>query len=85
MRCGGNAGCNGCAASGGVGVHVRRRPGAGGTACVEGDGSGGGGGKVEGSVGPADSSGNGDRGVGPARRVLPVLCGAGWSGGVCGI
>lgn len=84
VRRDGNAGCNGCAANGRVGVDVRCRPGAGGTACVEGGGSGGGGGKAAGSVG-LGSSGNGDRGVGPALCVPPVLCGAGWSGGACGI
>lgn len=80
----GNAGCNGCAVNGRVGVHARRKPGAGGTACGEGGGSGGGGGRAAGSVG-LGRSGNGDRGVGPALHVLLVLCGAGWSGGACGI
>lgn len=60
------------------------RPGAGGTACGEGGGSGGGGGTVGGSAGPG-SIGNGGRGVGSVLRVPPVLCGAGWSGGACGI
>lgn len=83
-RCDGNAGCNGCVANGRVGARVRRRLGAGGTACGEGGGSGGGGGKAVGSVG-LGSTGNGDRGVGPALCVLSVLCGAGWSGGACGI
>lgn len=82
VRRDGNAGCNDCAVNGRVGVHVRRRLGAGGTACGEGGGNGGGGGKVAGSAGPG-STGNGDRGVGPALYVLPVLCGAGWSDGAC--
>lgn len=77
----GNAGCNGCAVNGGVGVHVQRSLGAGGTACGEGGGSGGGGGKAADSAG-LDSTENGGRGV--ALYVLPVLCGAGWSGGACG-
>lgn len=81
-RCDGNAGCNGCAASGRVGVHARRKPGAGGTACGEGGGSGGGGGKAAGSVG---STVGGDLGVGSALRAPPVPCGVGWSGGACGI
>lgn len=84
MRRDGNAGCNGCAANGHVGGHVRRSLGAGGTACGEGGGSGDGGGKAEGSVGLC-STGNGDHGAGLALCVLPVLCGAGWSGGACGI
>lgn len=80
----GNAGCNDCAVNVCVGVNVRCRPGAGGTACGEGGGSGGGGGRAAGSVG-LGSSGIGDRGAGPALHVLLVLCGAGWSGGAYGI
>lgn len=80
----GNAGCNGCAVNGHVGVRAGRRPGAGGTACGEGGGSGGGGGRAAGSA-ALGSSGSGGRGVGSALRVLLVLCGAGWSGGACGI
>lgn len=82
VRRDGNAGCNGCAVNKGVDVYVRSSLGAGGTVCVEGGGSGGGGGKVAGSVG-LGSTGNGDHGS--ALNVLPVLCGAGWSGGACGI
>lgn len=82
MRCDGNAGCNGCAVNGGVGAGARRSPGAGGTACGEAGGSGGGGGKAAGSAG-LGSTGSGDRGV--ALCALPVLCGASWSGGACGI
>lgn len=82
MRSDGNAGCSGCAASGCVGVHVGRRPGAGGGACVEGGGSDGGGDTEAGSVG-LGSTGNGGRDVVPS--ALSVLCGAGWSGGACGI
>lgn len=84
MRSDGNAGCNGCAASGRVGARVRRRLGAGGTACAEGGGSGGGGGKAVGSVG-LGSTGGGDLGVGSALCVPPVLCGVGWLGGAYGI
>lgn len=80
----GDAGCNGCAVNGRVGAGVRRRSCAGGTACGEGGGSGGGGGREAGSAG-LGSSGGGECGVGPAPRVLLVLCGAGWSGGACGI
>lgn len=82
MRRDGDAGCNGCAESGGVGVRASRSPGAGGTACGEAGGSGGGGGTVAGSAG-LGSTGCGGRGV--ALGVLLVLCGAGWSGGACGI
>lgn len=83
-RSDGNAGYNGCAVSGCVGVHVRCRLDAGGTVCGEGGGSDDGGDKVVGSVG-LGSTRNGDLGVGPALHVPPVLCGAGWSGGACGI
>lgn len=84
VRRDGNAGCNGCAVSGGVGVCVRSRPGAGGTVCGEGGDSGDGGDKVVDSVG-LGSTGNGDRGVETALRVLPVLCGVGWLDVACGI
>lgn len=84
VRCDGNAGCNGCAANGRVAVHVSCRLGAGGTACGEGGGSGGGGGTEGGSV-ALGSTGNGDRGVGPALHELPELCGVGCVGGACGI
>lgn len=82
VRSDGNAGCSGCAVSGCVGVHVGRRPGAGGGACVEEGGSGGGGDKEAGSVG-LGSTGNGGHDVVPSAPS--VLCGAGWSGGACGI
>lgn len=82
---GASAGCNGCAASGHVGaVRARCTLGAGGTACGGAGGSGGGGGRAAGSAG-LGSSGSGGRGAGSALRVRLVLCGAGWSGGVCGI
>ena len=84
VRCDGDAGCNGCAANGCVGVHVRRRLGAGGTACGEAGGNGGGGGKAVGSVG-LGSTGDGGLGAGPAPRALPVLCDVGWLDGACGI
>lgn len=83
-RCDGNAGCNGCAANGHVGVHVRNRLGAGDTVCVVGGGSGGGGGKAADSA-EVGSTGDGDRGVGPELRVPPVLCDGGWLDGACGI
>lgn len=84
VRHDGNAGCNGCAVNECVGVRVRCRLGAGGTVCVEGGGSDGDGGKVEGFVG-LGSIGNGDYEVEPVLHVLPVLCGAGWLDGACGI
>lgn len=68
--------------SGRVGASARRTlPGAGGGACVGADGSGGGGGRAAGSAGPG-STGNGAHGAVPSAP--PVLCGVGWSGGVCG-
>lgn len=82
--CDGNAGCNGCAANGRVGACVSCSLGAGGTVCGEGGGSGGGGDKAVGSGG-LGSTVSGDCVVVPALCVLPVLCGAGWSGGACGI
>lgn len=84
VRCDGNAGCNGCAVNGCVGVHVGCRLDAGGTVCGEGGGSGGGGGKAAGSVG-LGSTGNDDHGVGPALHAPPVRCGVSWSGGACEI
>ena len=82
VRRDGNAGCNGCAASGCVGVRARCRLGAGGTACGEAGGSGGGGYKAGDSAG-LGSTGNGGRGF--ALHVLPALCDAGWLGGACAI
>lgn len=79
----------GCAASEAGREPAGRETGPGGTgaegaASGPAGGSGGGGGKAAGSVG-LGSSGSGGRGAGPALGVLPVLCGAGWSGGACGI
>lgn len=65
---GGNADCSGCAVGASVGARVRRKPGAGGTVCGAAGGSGGGGGRAVDFAG-LGSSGNGDRGVGPALCV----------------
>lgn len=62
---GGNADCSGCAVGASVGAC---KPGAGGTACGGAGGSGGGGGRAVDFAG-LGSSGNGDRGVGPAPCV----------------
>lgn len=74
VRSDGNAGCSDCAVSGCVGVHVGRRPGAGGGACVEGGGSGGGGDTEVDSEG-LGSTANGGRDV--VLSAPSVLCGAG--------
>lgn len=56
---------SGCAVGASVGAGARRRQGAGGTACGGAGGNGGDGGRAAGSAG-LGSSGNGERGVGPA-------------------
>lgn len=83
-RSDGNAGCNGRAANGRVGVRARNRLGAGDTACAAGGGSGGGGGKAADSV-EVGSTGDDGRGAGPEPRAPLVLCDAGWLDGACGI
>lgn len=65
---GGNADCSGCAVGVSVGARARRKPGAGGTACGGAGGSGGGGGRAADFV-ELGSSGDGDRGAGPALCV----------------
>lgn len=64
----GSADCSGCAAGASVGARASRKPGAGGTACGGAGGSGGGGGRAVDFAG-LGSSGDGDRGVGPALCV----------------